>query len=642
MLFSNRRKIRKEDNRHHMMFGKRKQHEELDNLTQLRRKEEEKLAFSNFIKDLKRKFTDFNYHDNNDLKSLHRYKCFNQTKIIRNIIIDHFGDEKISNETLLIEFRPMPNLEFLIRNTIIKLPNWNHSVVCGINNYDFIKEICDDICVNTSSKINILKLDIKNLTPSEYSELLTTTDFWDKIKGEKILLYQEDTMLFRNNIDEFLKYDYIGAPWPIKQDDNSHGVGNGGFSLRSRKKMIECIKTVNVSDLVLGESTKRYMALTNSNFVPEDVYFSKSLLDFNIGNVATRDVATNFSQESQYSLSPLGGHNFWIAENKISMRYIKTLTLQTNYSQGFHHRYGWKSVIDSLKLNNVIVNDYSISDFDLIDCMEEYFIWNKRNKNPSRPWYGVIHYCDKLPKFYRTYETLDGIFRNLYPSLINCKGIITLSSESKNHVEERLKKINSSVSVYSLKHPITKIHNQFDLHNFMNKDNYKIIQLGKQYRRVSDIYIINSSYEKMWLSGAKDKLVNINLLQRECEFLKIHPVNNVNCYYTKTLEEYDELLLNNILIIPLWNASANNSILECMQSNIPAFVTRLHSVEEYLGPDYPMFYNNIQDIEPIINDKSMLYNKYKETYNYLIKLDKTTISHGHFNSELLKIINDVN
>ena len=99
--------------------------------------------------------------------------------------------------------------------------------------------------------------------------------------------------------------------------------------------------------------------------------------------------------------------------------------------------------------------------------------------------------------------------------------------------------------------------------------------------------------------------------------------------------------MNNIIIIPLWNASANNSILECIQSNIPAFVTRLHSTEQYLGPDYPMFYNNIQDIEPIINDKSRLYNKYKETYNYLIKLDKTTISHEHFNSELLKIINDV-
>jgi hypothetical protein len=37
--------------------------------------------------------------------------------------------------------------------------------------------------------------------------------------------------------DEFLKYDYIGAPWPAGMDwsKNSPLVGNGGFSIRSRK-----------------------------------------------------------------------------------------------------------------------------------------------------------------------------------------------------------------------------------------------------------------------------------------------------------------------------------------------------------------------------------------------------------------------
>ena len=43
--------------------------------------------------------------------------------------------------------------------------------------------------------------------------------------------------------EEFLEYDYIGAPWPIPQDDFSYRdkngelirVGNGGASLRSKK-----------------------------------------------------------------------------------------------------------------------------------------------------------------------------------------------------------------------------------------------------------------------------------------------------------------------------------------------------------------------------------------------------------------------
>lgn len=38
--------------------------------------------------------------------------------------------------------------------------------------------------------------------------------------------------------DEFLEYDYIGASWP--QFDDGHTVGNGGFSLRSRRLMEAC------------------------------------------------------------------------------------------------------------------------------------------------------------------------------------------------------------------------------------------------------------------------------------------------------------------------------------------------------------------------------------------------------------------
>ena len=49
---------------------------------------------------------------------------------------------------------------------------------------------------------------------------------------------------------EFLKYDYIGAPWPPKylysQKGNEVRVGNGGFSLRS-KKLLEAPTALGLS-----------------------------------------------------------------------------------------------------------------------------------------------------------------------------------------------------------------------------------------------------------------------------------------------------------------------------------------------------------------------------------------------------------
>jgi hypothetical protein len=58
-----------------------------------------------------------------------------------------------------------------------------------------------------------------------------------------VLLIQADGYVIRPKLwdSEFLNYDYIGAPWPVVEnsyidpDGNHQRVGNGGFSLRSRK-----------------------------------------------------------------------------------------------------------------------------------------------------------------------------------------------------------------------------------------------------------------------------------------------------------------------------------------------------------------------------------------------------------------------
>ena len=65
-----------------------------------------------------------------------------------------------------------------------------------------------------------------------------------------MLVFQTDSLLCRRGIDEFDTWDYIGAPWRV--DDlwcagkpwlTSVG-GNGGLSLRSRRKTLECIDAI--------------------------------------------------------------------------------------------------------------------------------------------------------------------------------------------------------------------------------------------------------------------------------------------------------------------------------------------------------------------------------------------------------------
>jgi hypothetical protein len=62
----------------------------------------------------------------------------------------------------------------------------------------------------------------------------------EHIQTEHCLVVQWDGFVI--NADSwdpaFLKFDYIGAPWP--QFDDGHDVGNGGFSLRSRRLLDAC------------------------------------------------------------------------------------------------------------------------------------------------------------------------------------------------------------------------------------------------------------------------------------------------------------------------------------------------------------------------------------------------------------------
>jgi hypothetical protein len=140
--------------------------------------------------------------------------------------------------------------------------------------------------------LNIIKLNLNNITISEYNNLLLTESFWNNFKGEQLLIYQEDSMLFHNNIDPFLKYDYVGAPWPHYK--NEYAVGNGGFSLRTKSVMLKCLQYKKIN-------------------LPEDVFFSNTMVNYKIGLVAPKNIAIEFSQENIKSLNPLGGHQYWLA-----------------------------------------------------------------------------------------------------------------------------------------------------------------------------------------------------------------------------------------------------------------------------------------------------------------------------------------
>lgn len=116
------------------------------------------------------------------------------------------------------------------------------------------------------------------------------------IQTSHILLIQHDGYVLDASAwtDEFLKYDYIGAPWGYKDGRN---VGNGGFSLRSKKL-----------HFIIAHAS---LIQENGVFAPEDEVICRlyrKILEENYGiKFAPEDLADRFSFEQRRPLQKTFG-----------------------------------------------------------------------------------------------------------------------------------------------------------------------------------------------------------------------------------------------------------------------------------------------------------------------------------------------
>jgi hypothetical protein len=559
-----------------------------------------------------------------------RYFCYRHLDYIRMIDLPIIPVNCVY-EAVLIEFRCFPHLEFLIRNCINKLGvKWSQTIVCGQKNYNYIL----DIVKNINRNIKIIKLEYDNLTQNEYNNLLLTKEFWVLFVGEKLLIYQEDTCIFKSNIDDFLKWDYIGAPWPLEYNISKSSVGNGGFSLRSKKVMLECLK-YNDNSVDLSKRTSEYIKENGLNRIPEDVFFSNIIEMHSIGKISDHKNAQNFSSESIKSNS-LGGHQFWMNNStwKNSLCKYVTKTFVPTCNINIEHRGGWSNLINKLYQTNL----YNVeSDVVFYDIVEKDFIWSKTVLN--KKWFGVIHCTEKTPD-YLDCVNIQNLFKpnsHFLKNIHNCLFLIGLSPNVVDYVKTNLSQLGIELDVYLLKHPIDNEENipMFSIDKYKENNDKKIIQIGQQLRKMTSIYELNiNDHKKLWLTGTKNFAKIKYLFYKECNHLKLNVnINNVEMKYTNSFAEYDNLLSENIVFIDLFDAAANNTVLECILRRTPIIVNRLPATEYYLGKGYPLFFDNINEVPTLLTIKNII-----KAHKYLndIKLSDT----NNFISSIVNILNN--
>jgi len=356
-----------------------------------------------FLEKVLNKFCKVYNTNKNDVKEndkiRFRFECFKYNYMIRHIDIPNVNINT-NYEAVFIEYRCFPHVELLIRNAILKLGDkWSHTIICGNLNYEFMKNICNKI----SDNIKVIKTNYDNLNQDDYSLFLSSTKFWELLSAKKILIYQEDSFIFKNNIQEFIDWDYIGAPWPKNTNDTPNCVGNGGISLRTKQIMLDIINKISIKNTIINESTKIYMKENNLNICPEDVYFSLNMQKFNIGKVADFDIAFKFSSESLNNPNSFAGHCFWLSDSKWIKRIQKNMNLfnyiPNNNLNEFLYFLKRPSHLNLTKIKN---NAFDI-DFFLYKKCNNIFI--KNNEELSKHFYnygmnGLIYHPKQIYNLY--------------------------------------------------------------------------------------------------------------------------------------------------------------------------------------------------------------------------------------------------
>jgi Protein of unknown function (DUF5672) len=107
------------------------------------------------------------------------------------------------------------------------------------NNIKMIAPLKPDIL---NDKIEYCKIDTMSLLEYQYFSIYRLNKYVDT---EYVLTIHIDGFILNPDVwrDEFLEYDYIGAPWTTDNSYDGIRIGNSGFCLRS-KKFLEISKTI--------------------------------------------------------------------------------------------------------------------------------------------------------------------------------------------------------------------------------------------------------------------------------------------------------------------------------------------------------------------------------------------------------------
>jgi hypothetical protein len=304
--------------------------------------------------------------------------------------------------------------------------------------------------------------------------------------------------------------------------------------------------------------------------------------------------------------------------NGAASSYERKIRIEERFAWA-HHRTGWDRVESAVEAALASPR----ADTLFVGAVEQALLVSQE---PLRcPWIGVSHQIPELApgaeKIYgRKVATLDTVGDLLMASLPACRGLFTLSDCMRGRLGARL---DGRVPIETLRHPTELAVRPFRWELYGDDPERRLIQLGQWGRLMRTIYEIEApSHAKLWLSGKAFDAERLRTFMGE----PAQPASEVSMPPRVDDDTYDWLLERSLCLVPLFDSSANTALIECVARAAPVLVNPLPAVIEYLGADYPLYFDSLEEASRAAEDRERV----REAHLYLRRMPKGHLSFAHF------------
>lgn len=276
------------------------------------------------------------------------------------------------------------------------------------------------------------------------------------------------------------------------------------------------------------------------------------------------------------------------------IEYPRKLNVQ-NYQKWEHHRDGWQYCVKAI--------EQTMNSEDGTLFYPNHVVGMLSHRKLLSEWTGFLHLTrsciEKLP--------LRG--SNWIRSLEKCKGVFLLSEYAAQAFRE---KVDIPVDTVYYATPETSL--KFSFEDFL---------------KTKDLIFVGHWLREYSLFLALRTILNKSILK--CPLTPIRQLKNkIKIRERLENDEYDRMLQKSVIFLHMKDCSANTAVIECIARNTPVLINKLPAAVEYLGENYPFYFENDEEATEKASDLDLI----QQTSEYLATMDKSKINIKTFLSSI--------